>query len=58
MKMVKHKALSNHYVIAPKLVGSMTTRGQMKPTFRVNIKVSQERTARALSLKILPYPVF
>ena len=56
--MVKHKALSNHYVIAPKLVGSMTTRGQMKPTFRVNIKVSQERTARALSLKILPYPVF
>ena len=29
LKMDKHKAWNNNYVVAPKLVGSMTTKGQM-----------------------------
>ena len=33
--MNKHKAWNNNSVVAPKSVGSMTTKGQMKPTFSV-----------------------
>ena len=33
LKMNKHKACNNNSVVAPKLVGSMTANGQMKPTF-------------------------
>ena len=41
LKMDKQKAWNNNYVVAPKLIGSMTTKGQMKPTFRVSLKASQ-----------------
>ena len=33
MKMNEHKAWNNNSVVAPKSVGSMNTKGQMKPTF-------------------------
>ena len=38
--MGKHKAWATTIVV-PKSVGSLTTKGQMKPTFRVNLTVSQ-----------------
>ena len=40
LKMVKHKACAITIVV-PKSVGSMTTKGQMKPTCRVSFKASQ-----------------
>lgn len=40
LKMVKHKAWATT-IVAPKLVGSMTTKGQMKPTCRVSLTASQ-----------------
>ena len=40
LKMLKHKAWATT-IIAPKLVGSMTTKGQMKPTCRVSLLASQ-----------------
>ena len=32
----KHEAWNNNSVVAHKSVGSMTTKGQMRPTFRVS----------------------
>ena len=40
LKMVKHKAWATT-IVAPKSVGSMTTKGQMKPTCRVSLTASQ-----------------
>ena len=40
-KMDKHKAWNNKSVVAHKSVGSMTTKGQMKPTLRVSLTASQ-----------------
>ena len=40
LKMDKHKAWAST-IVAPKLVGSSTTKGQMKPTFWVSLTVSQ-----------------
>ena len=40
LKMVKHKAWATT-IVAPKLVESMTTKGQMKPTCRVSLTASQ-----------------
>ena len=37
MKMVKHKAWATT-IVAPKSVGSMTTKGQMKPTFSLKVE--------------------
>ena len=39
-KIVKHKARATT-IVAPKSVGSMTTKGQMKPTCRVSLTASQ-----------------
>ena len=39
--MDKHMAWTNNSVVAPESVGSMTTNGQTKQTFRVNLKASQ-----------------
>ena len=38
--MVKHKAWATT-IVAPKLVGSITTKGQMQPTCRVSLTASQ-----------------
>ena len=38
--MDKHKAWATT-IVAPKSVGSSTTKGQMKPTFRVSLTASQ-----------------
>ena len=40
LKMDKHKAWATT-IVAPKSVGSSTTKGQMKPTFRVSLTASQ-----------------
>ena len=40
LKMDKHKAWTTT-IVAPKLVESSTTKGQMKPTFRVSLTASQ-----------------
>ena len=40
--MVKHKAWATTIVV-PKLIGSMTTKGQMNPTFRVSLTASKAR---------------
>ena len=40
LKMIKHKVWATT-IVAPKLVGSMTTKGQMKPTCRVSLTASQ-----------------
>ena len=40
LKMDKHKAWATT-IAAPKSVGSMTTKGQMKPTCRVSLRASQ-----------------
>ena len=40
LKMVKHKAWATT-IVTPKLVVSMTTKGQMKPTCRVSLTASQ-----------------
>ena len=42
LKMDKHKAWAST-IVAPKLVGSSTTKGQMKPTFWVSLTVSQRK---------------
>ena len=39
--MNKHEAWNNNSVVDPKSVGSMTTKGQMKPTFMVSLMASQ-----------------
>ena len=39
--MDKHKTRNNNSVVPPKLIRSMTTKGQMKPTFTVSLNVSQ-----------------
>ena len=38
--MVKHKAWATN-ILVPKQMGSMTTKGQLKPTFKVNLMESQ-----------------
>ena len=40
LKMDKHKAWATT-IVAPRSVGSSTTKGQMKPTFRVSLTASQ-----------------
>ena len=47
LRMNKHKAWKNNSVVVPKPVGSMTTKGQMKQTFR------PKRTAKAMSPNIV-----
>ena len=45
MKMDKHKAWNNNSVVAPQSVGSMTTKGNMKPIFRAGLMLSQAYNA-------------
>ena len=54
LKMVTHRAWETTIGVS-KSVGSMTTKGQMKPTCSVR---STERTAKAMSPNIRSYPVF
>ena len=42
MKMVKHKIWATK-IVAPNLIGWMTTKGQMMPTFGVIFTASQAR---------------
>ena len=57
-KMVKDHVWATT-TIAPKSVGSMATKGQMKPTCRVSSTGSrQERTAKEMSPNMRSYPVF
>ena len=53
LKMNKHKACSNNSVVAPKSVGSMTTRGQMKQTIRVSFNCSKVPKEIKFSLKTI-----
>ena len=60
--MDKHKPWDKNSVIAPKLVGSMTTKEQMKRTFRVTLMASQpprqERKEKTMCPNIRSCPVF
>ena len=53
LKMVKHQAWATT-IVAPKLIGSMTTKGQMKPRFRVNLTVHKHTSEMQLCTPLLP----
>ena len=58
LKMVKHQAWATT-IVASKSLGSMTTKGQMKPTFRLSLTASQVReNSQEMSPNIRSYPVF
>ena len=58
LKMVKHQAWATT-IVAPKSLGSMTAKGQMKPTFRLSLSASQVReNSQEMSPNIRSYPVF
>ena len=42
LKMDKHKAPKNNSVVAPKSVGSLSTKGQKKSTFRIKRRPNVE----------------